>query len=82
MREGWTAQERLRQDSKLPGDPTCTSTTSASLADLMARIGHSSRAIALRYQHAVEGRDQKIAAALSGFAEGDVIARNARSITG
>ena len=48
----------------------------------MVRIGHSTPAMALRYQHAVEGRDQQIAAALSGFAQGKVIALNARRITG
>ena len=77
-----------------PGARTCTShdlrhtgatlaaATGATLADLMARIGHSTPAMALRYQHAVEGRDQQIAAALSGFAQGKVIALNARRITG
>ena len=61
---------------------TLAAATGATLADLMARIGHSTPAMALRYQHAVEGRDQQIAAALSGFAQGKVIALNARRITG
>ena len=61
---------------------TLAAATGATLADLMARIGHSTPAMALRYQYAVEGRDQQIAAALSGFAQGKVIALHARSITG
>jgi integrase len=39
--------------------------TGASLAELMGRLGHSSVAAALRYQHAVDGRDREIAALLS-----------------
>jgi hypothetical protein len=46
----------------------------------MTRIGQFTPATR-RYQHAVEGRDQKIAAALSGFAAGNVITLNARSVT-
>jgi integrase len=44
----------------------------ASLADLKRRLGHSSSAAALRYMHAVEGRDAQVAQALSRLAaEGD-----------
>lgn len=39
--------------------------TGASLAELMARMGHSTPAAALRYQHAAQGRDAQIADALS-----------------
>jgi integrase len=39
--------------------------TGATLAELMARLGHSTPSAALRYQHAAKGRDQEIAAALS-----------------
>jgi integrase len=39
--------------------------TGATLAELMARLGHSTPAAALRYQHAAEERDRVIAAALS-----------------
>lgn len=42
--------------------------TGASLAELMARLGHSSVGAALRYQHAARGRDGEIAAALSALA--------------
>lgn len=45
--------------------------TGASLAELMARLGHSTPAAALRYQHAAQGRDAQIAAALSKLAEAD-----------
>jgi integrase len=43
--------------------------TGASLAELMARLGHSTPQAALRYQHASKGRDREIAAALSAMAE-------------
>ena len=39
--------------------------TGASLADLMARMGHGSARAALIYQHAVRERDTMIANALS-----------------
>jgi integrase len=43
--------------------------TGASLAELMARLGHSTPAAAMRYQHAAAGRDHEIAALLSKLAE-------------
>lgn len=43
--------------------------TGATLAELMARLGHSTPQAALRYQHAAQGRDQAIAVALSALAE-------------
>lgn len=45
--------------------------TGATLAELMARLGHSTPGAAMRYQHAAKGRDQEIAAALSKIANGD-----------
>lgn len=42
--------------------------TGATLAELMARLGHSTPQAAMRYQHAAQGRDQQIAAALSALA--------------
>jgi integrase len=42
--------------------------TGATLAELMARLGHSTPVAALRYQHAAQGRDAQIAAALSRIA--------------
>lgn len=44
--------------------------TGATLAELMGRLGHSSPAAAMRYQHAAGDRDAQIAAALSKIAEG------------
>lgn len=41
--------------------------TGATLAELMGRLGHSTPAAALRYQHAAQGRDAQIAAALSAL---------------
>ena len=45
--------------------------TGASLAELMARLGHSTPQAAMRYQHVAAGRDREIAALLSKLA-GDV----------
>jgi integrase len=39
----------------------------ATLAELMARLGHSTSVAALRYQHAAQGRDAAIALALSAM---------------
>jgi integrase len=44
--------------------------TGATLAELMARLGHSTPVAAMRYQHAAAERDQVIAAALSRIAVG------------
>ncbi len=44
----------------------------ATLADLMHRLGHSTPAAAMRYQHAAADRDRIIAAALSTLAGGAV----------
>ncbi|WP_157011436.1 tyrosine-type recombinase/integrase, partial [Mycobacterium celatum] len=44
--------------------------TGATLADLMARLGHSTPAAAMRYQHAAQGRDKAIAELLSKLATG------------
>lgn len=41
----------------------------ASLAEVMARLGHSTANAAMRYQHAAKGRDAEIADALSKLAE-------------
>ncbi|GFG49463.1 putative prophage phiRv2 integrase [Mycolicibacterium agri] len=42
----------------------------ATLAELMARLGHSTPQAAMRYQHAAQGRDRVIAEALSKLAKG------------
>lgn len=42
--------------------------TGATLAELMGRLGHSTPAAALRYQHAAQGADKRIAEALSALA--------------
>jgi integrase len=46
--------------------------TGATLAELMARLGHSTVSAALRYQHAAAERDKVIAEALSRMAAGNV----------
>jgi integrase len=49
---------------------TMAAQTGATLAELMARIGHSTPQAAMRYQHAAQGRDKAIAEALSKLAGG------------
>jgi integrase len=44
----------------------------ATVPDLMHRLGHSTPAMAMRYQHASQDRDAEIAAALSNLARGEV----------
>lgn len=46
--------------------------TGATLAELMARLGHSTPGAAMRYQHAAEDRDRVIAGALSQLVAGNV----------
>lgn len=53
---------------------TFAASTGASLAELMARLGHESPRAAMRYQHAVKGRDEEIANALSELAKSNVTA--------
>ena len=48
---------------------TLAAQTGATLAELMARLGHSTPGAALRYQHAAQGRDAEIARLLSVMAE-------------
>lgn len=43
--------------------------TGATLAELMARLGHSTAGAAMRYQHAAQDRDRVIAIALSALAQ-------------
>jgi integrase len=47
---------------------TLAAATGATLAELMARLGHSTAAAAMRYQHAAADRDRVIADALSALA--------------
>lgn len=47
---------------------TMAAQTGATLAELMSRLGHSTSAAALKYQHAAGGRDAEIARRLSGLA--------------
>jgi integrase len=47
---------------------TLAAQTGATLAELMVRMGHSTPAAAMRYQHAAHGRDKVIAEAMSKLA--------------
>jgi integrase len=48
---------------------TLTAAVGGTLAEVMARLGHSTPAAALRYLHVAAGRDREIAAALSKLAD-------------
>ncbi|GJO10635.1 tyrosine-type recombinase/integrase [Mycobacterium marinum] len=50
---------------------TLAAQTGATLAELMARLGHSTPQAAMRYQHAAQGRDKQIAALLSKMASSE-----------
>jgi integrase len=52
---------------------TLAAATGATLAELMRRLGHSTPAAAMRYQHAVDDRDRAIADMLSEFAGAKVV---------
>ena len=43
----------------------------ATLAELMARLGHSTPQAAMRYQHAAPDREQAVAELLSKIARGE-----------
>lgn len=52
------------------GGAVLAALSGATLVELMNRLGHSTPAASLRYQHLAEGRDKEIAARLSALAEG------------
>lgn len=49
---------------------TLTATAGASIRESMARLGHSSPAAALRYQHVAETRDAEVASAMDRLIQG------------
>jgi integrase len=49
---------------------TLTATAGASIRESMARLGHSSPAAALRYQHIAEARDAEVASAMHQLIQG------------
>ena len=52
---------------------TLAAAAGATVAELMARIGHTTPAMAMRYQHATADRDRAIADALSELHDADVV---------
>jgi len=62
-------REDLRWHDLRHSGAVLAAATGATLAELMARLGHSTPQAAMRYQHAAQGRDKKIAALLSKIAE-------------
>lgn len=64
-------REDLRLHDLRHTGATMAAMAGATLAELQARLGHSSVNAALRYQHAVQGRDAQIASVLSAMAAGD-----------
>ena len=61
-------REDLRWHDLRHSGAVLAAATGATLAELMARLGHSTPAAALRYQHAAQGRDREIAELLSKMA--------------
>lgn len=52
---------------------TLAAATGATLAELMARLGHSTPGAAMRYQHAAQERDKEIAGLLSKMVSGATV---------
>jgi integrase len=52
---------------------TMAAATGATLKELMIRMGHATPDASMRYQHAIQDRDDDIAKSLSGFAESGFI---------
>lgn len=63
-------REDLRWHDLRHSGAVLAAATGATLAELMARLGHSTPAAAMRYQHAAQGRDRQIAKLLSKIAAG------------
>lgn len=61
-------REDLRWHDLRHSGAVLAAATGATLAELMARLGHSTPQAAMRYQHAAAGRDRQIAALLSKIA--------------
>lgn len=59
----------LRWHDLRHGGAVMAAQAGATIAELMGRLGHSSPAAALRYQHAAQGRDAEIARRLSALVE-------------
>jgi integrase len=73
-RQFYKAREKAKRDDLRWHDlrhsgAVLAAATGATLAELMARLGHSTPAAAMRYQHAAQGRDRQIAKLLSKLAE-------------
>ncbi|MDQ1249556.1 MAG: hypothetical protein QG597_3931 [Actinomycetota bacterium] len=61
-------REDLRWHDLRHSGAVLAAATGASLAELMARLGHSTPGAAMRYQHAVNGSDRAVAERLSALA--------------
>ncbi len=73
-RRFYTAREKanrkdLRWHDLRHSGAVLAAATGATLAELMGRLGHSTPAAAMRYQHAAQGRDKQIAKLLSKLVE-------------
>lgn len=62
------ALDRLRWHDLRHFSGTTAAQTGATLSEIMGRLGHSTSAAAMRYQHAAAGRDAAIAEAMSNVA--------------
>ena len=83
------AFDRARRRVDMPGfrfhdlrhtGQTLAASTGATIKDLMRRLGHASPAASYRYLHAVDGRDEEIASALSELAARGDASKLPRSI--
>ncbi len=83
------AFDRARRKVDMPGfrfhdlrhtGQTLAASTGATIKDLMRRLGHASPAASYRYLHAVDGRDEEIASALSELAARGDASKLPRSI--
>jgi len=61
-------REDLRWHDLRHSGAVLAAATGATLSELMSRLGHSTPAAAMRYQHVAQGRDREIAALLSKLA--------------
>ena len=62
-------REDLRWHDLRHSGAVLAAATGATLAELMARLGHSTPQAAMRYQHAAAGRDREVAALMSKLAD-------------
>lgn len=66
-REDTSRRDGIARRGQVPTGATLAAATGATTKELMRRMGHSSPAAALIYQHAADNRDGEIARALDAM---------------